>query len=129
MGVTSGLDAASAASIADFMQQLARSQDVIIACTIHQPSAKIFNGFDRLLLLSGGSVAYSGKVSDIGGYFRGLGIELPVQENPADFLLETVNADFTDKTAVREILDSWAKEPMRQKSTGTFQIEDAKIQR
>merc|ERR1711988_1846908 len=89
--VTSGLDAAAAASITSFMQQLARSHDVIIACTIHQPSAKIFKGFDRLLLLSGGNVAYSGKVSSIDSYFKGLGMPLPLQENPADFLLETVN--------------------------------------
>merc|ERR1712070_983925 len=31
--VTSGLDAAAAASITTFMQQLAREKDVIIACT------------------------------------------------------------------------------------------------
>merc|ERR1719335_1193421 len=54
--VTSGLDAAAAANITTFMQQLARSNDIIIACTIHQPSSRVFNGFDRLLLLSGGSV-------------------------------------------------------------------------
>merc|ERR1711988_1482931 len=69
--VTSGLDAAAAASITNFMQELARSKDVIIACTIHQPSAKIFKGFDRLLLLSGGDVAYSGKISEINLYFSG----------------------------------------------------------
>merc|ERR1719230_2271703 len=61
--VTSGLDAAAAANITTFLQDLARSQDVIIACTIHQPSAKIFKGFDRLLLLSDGRVAYSGRTS------------------------------------------------------------------
>merc|ERR1711998_813791 len=74
--VTSGLDAAAAASITSFMQKLARSQDVIIACTIHQPSAKVFKGFDRLLLLSGGRAAYSGKVCEVDAYFRSLGFEI-----------------------------------------------------
>jgi ABC-type multidrug transport system ATPase subunit len=96
--VTSGLDAASAAGIASFLQELARAQDVIIACTIHQPSAKIFSGFDRLLLLSSGRVAYSGKVKDAAGYFRSLGLAIPEQENPADFFLDSVNADFTERS-------------------------------
>jgi len=124
--VTSGLDAAAAAGITNFLQDLARSKDVIIACTIHQPSAKIFKGFDRLLLLSGGNVAYCGKISEVDGYFKGLGIELPVQENPADVLLETVNADFIDPATVNKIIDAWAHEPIRQKSTGSFQVQDPK---
>merc|ERR1711971_987224 len=126
--VTSGLDAAAAAGITNFLQQLARSSDVIIACTIHQPSAKIFKGFDRLLLLSGGNVAYCGKVAEVDGYFKGLGIELPVQENPADCLLETVNADFIDPATVSKIIDAWAHgdQPIRQLSTGSVQVQDPK---
>lgn len=120
--VTSGLDAAAAANITSFMQQLARSHDVIIACTIHQPSAKVFRGFDRLLLLSGGCVAYSGKVSKVDAYFQSLGFTMPIQENPADFLLDSINADFTDADVVNSVLEAWATKPMRANSTGTFEI-------
>lgn len=104
--VTSGLDAAAASSITSFMQELARVNDIIIVCTIHQPSAKIFKGFDRLLLLSGGSVAYSGKVSEVNSYFARLGIEFPLQENPADILLDAVNSDFVDAAVVSKFVEA-----------------------
>mmetsp|Transcript_1138 Transcript_1138/g.2311 ORF Transcript_1138/g.2311 Transcript_1138/m.2311 type:complete len:674 (+) Transcript_1138:104-2125(+) len=110
--VTSGLDAAAAASIADFLQYLARTQDIIVACTIHQPSAKIFSGFNKLLLLSGGRVAYSGNTSDAIAHFASLGFIIPQQENPADFFLDSVNSDFTDLGKVNEVLDAWAARPV-----------------
>mmetsp|Transcript_14192 Transcript_14192/g.39029 ORF Transcript_14192/g.39029 Transcript_14192/m.39029 type:complete len:654 (-) Transcript_14192:267-2228(-) len=105
--VTSGLDSASAANITKFLHELAASQDVIIACTIHQPSAKIFSGFDRLLLLSGGRVAYSGRVEDAIPHLASLGFEMPEHENPADFFLDSVNADFGARERVDKVLDAW----------------------
>merc|ERR1719420_2394766 len=105
------------------MQRLARSHDVIIACTIHQPSAKIFKGFDRLLLLSGGLAAYSGYVSEVESYFLTLDLPIPTQENPADFLLDTVNADFTDPSIVKRVVDSWSGAFVQCKSIGTTGVE------
>jgi len=122
--VTSGLDAAAAANITHFMQQLAHTHNVIIACTIHQPSAKVFQGFDRLLLLSGGRVAYSGKVSKVDAHFQSLGFTMPMHENPADFLLDSINADFTDTDVVDKVLEAWASQPMQSISTGTFDMPD-----
>ena len=119
--VTSGLDAASAASITKFLQELARSEDVIIACTIHQPSARI-KGFDKLLLLSGGRVAYSGPVEDAVGHFQKLGFSIPDHENPADFFLDSINADFTSQDAVEKILTAWESRPSRVGS-GSFDLD------
>jgi len=120
--VTSGLDSASAASIIKFLQQLARDQDVIIACTIHQPSARIFAGFDKLLLLSGGRVAYSGKVPDAVDHFQNLGFAIPEHENPADFFLDSINADFTEKAQVEKVLQAWELQPFRAGS-GSFDMD------
>jgi len=119
--VTSGLDAASAANIANFLQDLAKAQDVIIACTIHQPSAKIFQGFNKLLLLSSGRVAYSGKTYEAMEHFASLGYAIPQQENPADFFLDSVNSDFTDLAKVSKVLDAWAARPVVRMS-GTFTV-------
>eukprot|EP00439_Symbiodinium_sp_Y106_P075815 s1435_g15.t1 len=119
--VTSGLDAASAASITKFLQELARSEDVIIACTIHQPSARI-KGFDKLLLLSGGRVAYSGPVEDAVGHFQKLGFSIPDHENPADFFLDSINADFTSQDAVEKVLTAWESRPSRVGS-GSFDLD------
>jgi len=120
--VTSGLDAASAASIAKFLQDLARAKDVVIACTIHQPSAKVFAGFDRLLLLSGGRVAYSGRVGNAAEHFLSLGMPVPEHENPADFYLDAVNADFTDRERVEKVLSAWSSTGSARAGSGVFEV-------
>ena len=48
---TSGLDAAAAASIMKFTKELAVAANVVSICTIHQPSAAVFAGFDQGVLL------------------------------------------------------------------------------
>jgi ATP-binding cassette, subfamily G (WHITE), member 2, SNQ2 len=50
---TSGLDAQSAWNIVRFLRKLADRGQAIL-CTIHQPSALLFESFDRLLLLKSG---------------------------------------------------------------------------
>lgn len=59
---TSGLDGQSSFLIVGFMQKLAATGQSIL-CTIHQPSAALFAGFDMLLLLkAGGRTVYFGPV-------------------------------------------------------------------
>src|SRR4051812_42292461 len=50
---TSGLDSQSSWGIVSFLRQLANSGQAILA-TIHQPSAILFQEFDRLLFLANG---------------------------------------------------------------------------
>jgi ABC-type multidrug transport system ATPase subunit len=50
---TSGLDAQSAWNIVRFLRKLADNGQAIL-CTIHQPSAFLFESFDRLFLLQKG---------------------------------------------------------------------------
>lgn len=57
---TSGLDAQTSWAVCDLIERLTRSGQAVL-CTIHQPSAMLFQRFDRLLLLSaGGRTAYFG---------------------------------------------------------------------
>lgn len=67
-----------------------------ILCTIHQPSAMLFQRFDRLLLMArGGKVAYFGDIGKnsetVLGYF---GDRAPRRcrdaENPAEYLLDMI---------------------------------------
>jgi ATP-binding cassette, subfamily G (WHITE), member 2, PDR len=50
---TSGLDSQTSWAICDLMEKLTKNGQAIL-CTIHQPSAMLFQRFDRLLFLATG---------------------------------------------------------------------------
>lgn len=61
---TSGLDSLAAFNIVRFLRRLADAGQAVL-CTIHQPSAVLFENFDELLLLkSGGIVVYNGPLGN-----------------------------------------------------------------
>ncbi|GAA0159908.1 ATP-binding cassette [Lithospermum erythrorhizon] len=60
---TSGLDSASAFFVTQTLRSLSRDGRTVIA-SIHQPSSKVFELFDRLYLLSGGKTIYFGLASE-----------------------------------------------------------------
>lgn len=97
---TSGLDSQSAWAIISFLRSLADNGQAIL-CTIHQPSAELFQVFDRLLLLrKGGQTVYFGDLghnaTTLINYFGENGSRpcLP-EENPAQYILEAVGAGAT----------------------------------
>lgn len=94
---TSGLDSQSAWSIVSFLRKLASAGQAIL-CTIHQPSAILFQEFDRLLFLAkGGKTVYFGEIGEnsqkLLNYFENNGArKCGEDENPAEYMLEIVNA-------------------------------------
>ncbi|KAL2871009.1 putative ABC transporter [Aspergillus lucknowensis] len=94
---TSGLDSLAAFNIVRFLRRLADAGQAIL-CTIHQPSAVLFEMFDDLILLqSGGRVVYNGELgsdsSKLIGYFeRNGGKRCPPNANPAEYMLEVIGA-------------------------------------
>lgn len=101
---TSGLDSESSWSIVQFLRALADSGQAIL-CTIHQPSATLFEVFDRLLLLKkGGKTVYFGDIgpnsSTMLGYFeRYSGVQCGKSENPAEYILNCIGAGATASSA------------------------------
>lgn len=94
---TSGLDSQTSWNILDLLERLANHGQAIL-CTIHQPSAMLFERFDRLLFLAkGGKTVYfdevgknSGKLID---YFeRHGGPKYQPGENPAEYILHAIGA-------------------------------------
>jgi ABC-type multidrug transport system permease subunit len=91
---TSGLDGQSAFQICRFMRKLAASGQSII-CTIHQPSAALFEAFDVLLLLTkGGRTTYFGPTGDqssiVLDYFAKNGAPCDLETNPAEHIVDVV---------------------------------------
>jgi ABC-type multidrug transport system ATPase subunit len=94
---TSGLDSQTSWAICDLMEKLTRNGQAIL-CTIHQPSAALFQRFDRLLLLAkGGRTVYFGEVgkgsSTLIDYFTRNGAPpFKTRTNPAEYMLDVVGA-------------------------------------
>lgn len=64
MSRTSGLDSQSVWSICAFLRKLANNGQAVLS-TIHQPSAILFQQFDRLLFLAkGGRTVYFGEIGE-----------------------------------------------------------------
>ncbi|KAG0143493.1 hypothetical protein CROQUDRAFT_48718 [Cronartium quercuum f. sp. fusiforme G11] len=93
---TSGLDGQSAYNIVRFLKKCAAAGQAIL-CTIHQPSALLFEHFDRLLLLKkGGHCVYFGEIGNdssiLRSYLERNGAKCPDEANPAEFMLEAIGA-------------------------------------
>jgi len=110
---TSGLDSGAAFNIVRFLRKLADAGQAVL-CTIHQPSAVLFEHFDDLVLLkSGGRVVYAGELgkdsSKLRSYFEeNGGSKCPPNENPAEWMLEVIGAGNPDYSGP-DYGDVWLK--------------------
>ena len=94
---TSGLDSQTSWTICNLMKKLTNVGQAIL-CTIHQPSAILFQRFDRLILLAkGGKTVYFGKIGKnsqvlVDYLVRNGAPKLPQNANPAEYMLEVIGA-------------------------------------
>ncbi|CAI8498081.1 unnamed protein product [Hanseniaspora opuntiae] len=109
---TSGLDSNSSWNIIQFLKALADS-GMSILCTVHQPSATLFEQFDRLLLLKrGGEMVYFGDIGEnsrtmLSYLERESGLLCDKSENPAEWMLDVVVGNSVGK----DWAETWRQSP------------------
>lgn len=85
-----GLDSSSTSSCVRLLRDLAREGRTVV-CTIHQPSALVFEQFDHLYAVAGGHCIYQGSIPQLVPHMASIGLVCPRSHNPADFCESTVN--------------------------------------
>ncbi|KAL2207756.1 hypothetical protein CC79DRAFT_1271577 [Sarocladium strictum] len=112
---TSGLDSQTSWAILDLLEKLTKAGQAVL-CTIHQPSAMLFQRFDRLLFLAkGGKTVYFGEIGDnsktMTNYFeRNGGHPCPPNANPAEWMLEVIGAAPGSTTEI-DWYNTWRESP------------------
>ncbi|XP_014297443.1 ATP-binding cassette subfamily G member 4 [Microplitis demolitor] len=91
---TTGLDSASCSACIALLHRLARTERRTVVCTIHQPSALLFEMFDSLYALANGHCIYRGPISSFLPHLTSVGVNCPAYHNPADFLIEVAIGDY-----------------------------------
>ncbi|KAJ3165711.1 hypothetical protein HDU88_003904 [Geranomyces variabilis] len=108
---TSGLDAQSSYNIIKFIRKLA-DHGMSLVCTIHQPSAILFEHFDRLLLLArGGKTVYFGPIGEnshtLLDYFERNGAPKCGDQNPAEYILTAIGAGVSGGKSKADWPEAW----------------------
>ncbi|KAL6998280.1 ABC transporter G member 6 [Sarracenia purpurea var. burkii] len=86
---TSGLDSTSAFMVVKVLQRIARSGSIVIM-SIHQPSYRILNLLDHMILLSRGQTVFSGSPASLPEFFSDFGSPIPEKENKTEFALDLI---------------------------------------
>ncbi|KAL8159109.1 hypothetical protein V2J09_000646 [Rumex salicifolius] len=88
---TSGLDSTAAFRLATTLVTLAKKGGKTVVASLHQPSSRLFQMVDTVLLLSEGRPLYFGNSAQAMNYFNSVGYSPSFPMNPADFLLDLAN--------------------------------------
>ncbi|CAN6837507.1 unnamed protein product [Brassica oleracea] len=119
---TSGLDSTNAFMVVQVLKRIARSGSIVIM-SIHQPSARILDLLDRLIILSRGKSMFNGPPASLPSFFSDFGHPIPERENITEFALDLVRELERESTeGTRELVDfneGWQKKKFARDTTQT----------
>ncbi|XP_075166363.1 ATP-binding cassette sub-family G member 4-like isoform X2 [Haematobia irritans] len=92
---TTGLDEVSASTCLKLLKKLADCGRTII-CSLHCPSARLFQMFDKVYAMSSGQCIYQGTMDHIVPYLQQFELYCPVSYNPTDFIIEVAMKSYGD---------------------------------
>jgi hypothetical protein len=88
--------------------------------------------FDDLCLMARGECVYMGPWADASEWFESIGHSIPVNANPAEFLVDLVSVDTSSDAKQREsetrlasLASAWAKRAKENSNAGTSEVGDA----
>lgn len=85
----SGLDAHTAHAVFETLRTIAHDEAKLVICTVHQPSHRIFESFDMVVLLSlSGELLWSGSPYQLMEGLAAIGMNPPEGVSTAEWLLE-----------------------------------------
>jgi len=93
---TSGLDSESALRLMQYLHRYARGIDPTtgerrrVIVTIHQPSSRIWELIDNVVLMAEGRLIYQGRRQQMEDFFTAYGHPVPPNFNPADHYIEAL---------------------------------------
>lgn len=99
---TSGLDSTIALRILEIARGLSQN-GMTVVMAIHQPSSRLYEKFDKLMLLSQGHCTYLGQAQHAMNYFHGLGFKPLIEMNPPEFFLDLCSGNVSGIEAPEDL--------------------------
>ncbi|KAK6640184.1 hypothetical protein RUM44_011870 [Polyplax serrata] len=127
---TTGLDSSSSLQCIKALKALAKGGRTIV-CTIHQPSASIYEMFDHVYFLAEGYCMYQGSSLNTVPYLLSVGLSCPQYHNPADFISEVISCEygnFTQQLAITAQDTRWRSITTKTDETANERLNDEKTQ-
>lgn len=113
---TSGLDSTASFEVVSFLRDFARRNNILMIASIHQPSTKTFELFDKVCLLSQGKACFYGSRPELLSFLQSIDLPVPAMTNPAEHILDITNVDFStqsdaEQSRLDRITSAWRQSP------------------
>ncbi|CAI5490031.1 unnamed protein product [Closterium sp. Naga37s-1] len=111
---TSGLDSTNACRVVNILHDIAVQSHSIVVMVLHQPSFRILELVDRIMLLSAGNAVFFGAPRRMPAFFAEFGRPVPQFANPTEYALELLDRLRATPAGLEE-LHAFAQEWLRGK--------------